>query len=44
MMRKTNALRAGTELQITVILISSLDQRAMSTPVAGWEFVSKWVY
>ena len=33
-----------TELQIMVMLISRSDQRAMSTPVTGWEVVSKSVY
>jgi hypothetical protein len=43
-MHEMNALRAGTELQIMVISISRSDRRAMSTPVADWDFVSKWVY
>ena len=33
-----------TELQIMVMLISRSDQRAMSTPVTGWEVFSESVY
>jgi hypothetical protein len=41
---RDEGFKGWTELQIMVMLISRSDQRAMSTPVTGWEVVSKSVY